>query len=284
MNADDVVAAAAGVSVVVHAANPPGYRNWKGLPLPMLESTIAAAKAAGARIVLPGNGLQLRRRRAPARRRVRASASEDAQGRDSRRDGGAAEGRRSIRCPGAHRPRGRLLRQHRSEQLVQSGHRQAGSTPSLRDLSGQARRRTRLGVSTRPRRDHRAPSRARGRPSAIRRLSLRRPLVRSRCRHRRCRASRRGSARGAHPAVSVVRDLPARAFRRDVPRAARDALPLDHAPPASTTASSSPSWVGSPTRPSTRRFARRSRASASPARRTATEWAHRRRSVRRMTA
>jgi nucleoside-diphosphate-sugar epimerase len=55
MNADDVVAAAAGVSVVVHAANPPGYRNWKGLPLPMLESTIAAAKAAGARIVLPGN-------------------------------------------------------------------------------------------------------------------------------------------------------------------------------------------------------------------------------------
>jgi nucleoside-diphosphate-sugar epimerase len=54
LNAAEVVAAAAGVSVIVHAANPPGYRNWKGLALPMLESTIAAARAAGARIVLPG--------------------------------------------------------------------------------------------------------------------------------------------------------------------------------------------------------------------------------------
>jgi len=54
MNAADVVAAARGVKVVVHAANPPGYRNWQGLALPMLESSIAAAKAAGARVVLPG--------------------------------------------------------------------------------------------------------------------------------------------------------------------------------------------------------------------------------------
>ncbi len=54
MNTAAVVAAADGVSVVVHAANPPGYRNWRGLALPMLESSIAAAKAAGARIVLPG--------------------------------------------------------------------------------------------------------------------------------------------------------------------------------------------------------------------------------------
>jgi nucleoside-diphosphate-sugar epimerase len=54
MDAASVVAAAAGVSVIVHGANPPGYRNWKGLALPMLESTIAAARAAGARVVLPG--------------------------------------------------------------------------------------------------------------------------------------------------------------------------------------------------------------------------------------
>jgi nucleoside-diphosphate-sugar epimerase len=54
MNAPQVVAAAQGVSVVLHAANPPGYRNWKGLALPMLEGSIAAAKAAGARLVLPG--------------------------------------------------------------------------------------------------------------------------------------------------------------------------------------------------------------------------------------
>jgi nucleoside-diphosphate-sugar epimerase len=55
MNPADVLAAAQGVSVIVHAANPPGYRNWRGLAVPMLEATIAAAKAVGARIVLPGN-------------------------------------------------------------------------------------------------------------------------------------------------------------------------------------------------------------------------------------
>jgi nucleoside-diphosphate-sugar epimerase len=54
MTTDDVVRAAAGVSVVVHAANPKNYRNWAGTVLPMLESSIAAAKAAGARLVLPG--------------------------------------------------------------------------------------------------------------------------------------------------------------------------------------------------------------------------------------
>jgi nucleoside-diphosphate-sugar epimerase len=54
MNQADVVRAAAGASLVVHAANPPGYQNWQGLQLPMLESSIAAAQAAGARLVFPG--------------------------------------------------------------------------------------------------------------------------------------------------------------------------------------------------------------------------------------
>jgi nucleoside-diphosphate-sugar epimerase len=54
LDKDAVVAAARGADVVVHAANPPGYRNWDGLQLPMLESSIAAARAAGARLVLPG--------------------------------------------------------------------------------------------------------------------------------------------------------------------------------------------------------------------------------------
>jgi nucleoside-diphosphate-sugar epimerase len=54
MSPADVVAAADGATVVVHAANPPGYKNWKGLALPMLESSIAAARSAGARLVLPG--------------------------------------------------------------------------------------------------------------------------------------------------------------------------------------------------------------------------------------
>jgi len=54
LNREDVVRAAAGVSVIVHAANPPGYKNWAGLVLPMLDSSIAAAQAADARLVLPG--------------------------------------------------------------------------------------------------------------------------------------------------------------------------------------------------------------------------------------
>jgi nucleoside-diphosphate-sugar epimerase len=54
MDAASVIAAARGVTAIVHGANPPGYRNWKGLALPMLESTIAAARAVGARVVFPG--------------------------------------------------------------------------------------------------------------------------------------------------------------------------------------------------------------------------------------
>jgi nucleoside-diphosphate-sugar epimerase len=52
--ADDVAAAAAGVDLVVHAVNPPGYRDWDRLVLPMLDNTLAAAQAAQARVLLPG--------------------------------------------------------------------------------------------------------------------------------------------------------------------------------------------------------------------------------------
>lgn len=54
MHADDVAQAARGVQLIVHAVNPPGYRDWHKLVLPMLDNTIAAARAAGARVVLPG--------------------------------------------------------------------------------------------------------------------------------------------------------------------------------------------------------------------------------------
>ena len=50
----DVMAAAVGAAVIVHAVNPPGYRHWGRLVMPMLQSTLAAARATGARIVLPG--------------------------------------------------------------------------------------------------------------------------------------------------------------------------------------------------------------------------------------
>lgn len=55
MERDDVVKAADGVCVIVHAVNPPNYANWDRLVLPMIDNTIAAARAAGgARVVLPG--------------------------------------------------------------------------------------------------------------------------------------------------------------------------------------------------------------------------------------
>ncbi len=54
MSATDVADAVADASIIVHAVNPPGYRNWGGTVLPMLDNTIAAARANGARIVLPG--------------------------------------------------------------------------------------------------------------------------------------------------------------------------------------------------------------------------------------
>lgn len=50
----DVLAAANGCAVIVHAVNPPGYRQWGQLVLPMLDNTIAAAIAENATIVLPG--------------------------------------------------------------------------------------------------------------------------------------------------------------------------------------------------------------------------------------
>jgi nucleoside-diphosphate-sugar epimerase len=51
---EDVIRAAEGVQVIVHAVNPPGYRNWDKLVLPMIDNSIAAAVATGASIVLPG--------------------------------------------------------------------------------------------------------------------------------------------------------------------------------------------------------------------------------------
>lgn len=54
MKRDDVIAAAAGASLIVHAVNPPGYQSWGTLVLPMIDNTIAAAQVVGARILMPG--------------------------------------------------------------------------------------------------------------------------------------------------------------------------------------------------------------------------------------
>lgn len=51
----DVIAAAVGAKIIVHAANPAGYSNWARLLPAMMAGAIAGARASGARIVLPGN-------------------------------------------------------------------------------------------------------------------------------------------------------------------------------------------------------------------------------------
>lgn len=55
MVAADVARAASGMDIIVHAVNPPGYRNWRGLAVPMLRNAVAAAKASGARLIYPGS-------------------------------------------------------------------------------------------------------------------------------------------------------------------------------------------------------------------------------------
>jgi nucleoside-diphosphate-sugar epimerase len=54
MKARDTLKAAQGVHVIAHCVNPPGYKDWDKVVLPMIDNTIAAAKAVGARILLPG--------------------------------------------------------------------------------------------------------------------------------------------------------------------------------------------------------------------------------------
>jgi nucleoside-diphosphate-sugar epimerase len=55
MRAEDVMAAAEGAAILFHGVNPPGYRNWRGLAIPMLRHSIAAATASGARLIYPGS-------------------------------------------------------------------------------------------------------------------------------------------------------------------------------------------------------------------------------------
>ncbi|MCB8875144.1 NAD-dependent epimerase/dehydratase family protein [Acidisoma silvae] len=55
MNPADMLRAAEGVDVLFHGANPPGYRNWRGLAIPMLHHAMAAAKTSGARLIYPGS-------------------------------------------------------------------------------------------------------------------------------------------------------------------------------------------------------------------------------------
>jgi nucleoside-diphosphate-sugar epimerase len=55
LQAGDVLRAARGCAVIVHAVNPAGYRQWDQLVLPMLDNTLAAAIAEQATVLLPSS-------------------------------------------------------------------------------------------------------------------------------------------------------------------------------------------------------------------------------------
>ncbi len=55
MDRDAIVAAAQGAQAIFHGLNPPKYRNWRGLAMPMLANSIEAARQSGARLLFPGN-------------------------------------------------------------------------------------------------------------------------------------------------------------------------------------------------------------------------------------
>ncbi|MEJ6403984.1 epimerase [Yoonia sp. 2307UL14-13] len=51
----DMVAAAEGVDVIVNGLNPPNYHNWGQIIPQITTEVIAAAKASGATVIIPGN-------------------------------------------------------------------------------------------------------------------------------------------------------------------------------------------------------------------------------------
>lgn len=52
---DDMTAAAMGCAVIVNGLNPPNYHNWAGLIPAITAQVIAAARASGAMVIVPGN-------------------------------------------------------------------------------------------------------------------------------------------------------------------------------------------------------------------------------------
>jgi nucleoside-diphosphate-sugar epimerase len=55
MSAADVREAAENAQFIFHGAHPANYAHWEEWGVPMLANSIAAAKATGARLILPGN-------------------------------------------------------------------------------------------------------------------------------------------------------------------------------------------------------------------------------------
>ncbi len=52
---DDMTQAAMGADIIVNGLNPPNYHNWSEIIPAITEQVIAAAKASGASVIIPGN-------------------------------------------------------------------------------------------------------------------------------------------------------------------------------------------------------------------------------------
>lgn len=52
---DDMTQSAIGADVIVNGLNPPNYHNWAGILPQITRDVIAAARASGATVILPGN-------------------------------------------------------------------------------------------------------------------------------------------------------------------------------------------------------------------------------------
>ena len=119
MNAADVAAAAAGARFIVHGANPPMYKNWPELVLPMLESSIAAAKASGARVLFPGTIYNFPADGPVVLREDTPQRALDPQRRDKDRHGAASRSGAGGRCTQFDSARRRFLRSpYYGQQLV----------------------------------------------------------------------------------------------------------------------------------------------------------------------
>ncbi|ARF89106.1 nucleoside-diphosphate-sugar epimerase [Burkholderia cenocepacia] len=175
LDRDAVVRAARGCSVIVHAVNPPGYRNWATQVLPMIDNTIAAARAAQATVVLPGTVYNFGADAFPVLR-------EDAPQHPATRKGAIrVELERRLQDASVHGVRGdrrarrRFFRAAARQQLVFAGVGQAGAARRGHQRAGPRRRPSMVVCAGRGARDGRADRAARD-AGAVRALSSGRAL------------------------------------------------------------------------------------------------------------
>jgi hypothetical protein len=204
MNAAGVAEAAEGTRFIVHGANPPMYRNWPKLVLPMLESTIAAAKASGARILFPGSiynfppdGPLVLREDTPQRATTRKGVIRIVM--ERRLEEAQAQGRAQFDFA-----RRRFLRSIYDWQQLVPAACQTGPPGAVDHLSGFAGHRAFLGLSAGCWRNHGAARGAGCKPCRLRGVSLQGPLVRARDRDGRSHTRRRCRSAPAGPSHALV--------------------------------------------------------------------------------